>query len=180
MSMPKPLALASLLALLTLGSAGTTPAIRPASASRSAKPTSSLGHYHPADGTNLPPGSGTPPQGAKLYRRQRLQPMPRRRRPGGIANMLVGSPPLIKDGIASNKTIANFWGQPIDAVRLHPPRHAVAEAAYAHRRRGLRHLRLSVLGQQADRPDDTMNAQTLPKVKMPNRDNFIIKFPDKI
>jgi len=25
-----------------------------------------------------------------------------------------------------------------------------------------------------------MNAQTLPKVKMPNADNFIIKFPDKI
>ena len=24
-----------------------------------------------------------------------------------------------------------------------------------------------------------MNAETLPKVKMPNKDNFIIKFPDK-
>jgi cytochrome c len=27
---------------------------------------------------------------------------------------------------------------------------------------------------------DTMDAKTLPQVKMPNRDNFIIKFPDKI
>ena len=27
---------------------------------------------------------------------------------------------------------------------------------------------------------DVMTAQTLPKVKMPNRDNFIIRFPDKI
>jgi cytochrome c len=27
---------------------------------------------------------------------------------------------------------------------------------------------------------DTMNAQTLPKVKMPNRDNFIVRFPDRI
>ncbi len=27
---------------------------------------------------------------------------------------------------------------------------------------------------------DVMNAQTLPKVKMPNRDNFIIRFPDRI
>jgi cytochrome c len=27
---------------------------------------------------------------------------------------------------------------------------------------------------------ETMNAQTLPQVKMPNRDNFIVKFPDKI
>jgi hypothetical protein len=25
-----------------------------------------------------------------------------------------------------------------------------------------------------------MNAETLPKVKMPNRDNFIIRYPDKI
>ena len=28
--------------------------------------------------------------------------------------------------------------------------------------------------------NDMMNAQTLAKVKMPNRDNFIIRFPDKI
>jgi cytochrome c len=25
---------------------------------------------------------------------------------------------------------------------------------------------------------DTMNADTLPKVKMPNRDGFIVRFPD--
>jgi len=25
-----------------------------------------------------------------------------------------------------------------------------------------------------------MNAQTLPKVNMPNRENFIIRFPDRI
>jgi cytochrome c len=28
--------------------------------------------------------------------------------------------------------------------------------------------------------NDTMNAQTLPKVMMPNRDGFIIRFPDRI
>ncbi len=27
---------------------------------------------------------------------------------------------------------------------------------------------------------DVINAETLPKVKMPNRDNFIVKFPDRI
>jgi S-disulfanyl-L-cysteine oxidoreductase SoxD len=27
---------------------------------------------------------------------------------------------------------------------------------------------------------DEMNAKTLPKVKMPNRDGFIIRFPDKL
>jgi cytochrome c len=28
--------------------------------------------------------------------------------------------------------------------------------------------------------NDVMDAQSLPKVKMPNRNGFIIKFPDKI
>ena len=28
--------------------------------------------------------------------------------------------------------------------------------------------------------NDEMNATTLPKVKMPNRDNFVIWFPDRI
>ena len=28
--------------------------------------------------------------------------------------------------------------------------------------------------------NDTMNAQTLPQVKMPNRDNFIMPYPDRI
>jgi cytochrome c len=28
--------------------------------------------------------------------------------------------------------------------------------------------------------NEAMNAETLPKVKMPNRDNFIIRFPDRI
>ena len=29
-------------------------------------------------------------------------------------------------------------------------------------------------------PNDAMDAQTLPKVKMPFRDNFILRFPDRI
>jgi hypothetical protein len=28
--------------------------------------------------------------------------------------------------------------------------------------------------------DCTIDAQSLPKVKMPNKDNFVVKFPDKI
>ena len=28
--------------------------------------------------------------------------------------------------------------------------------------------------------NDVMNAKTLPPVKMPNRDNFILRFPDRI
>ena len=29
-------------------------------------------------------------------------------------------------------------------------------------------------------PQDAMNAQTLPQVKMPNRDNFIVVYPTKL
>ena len=29
-------------------------------------------------------------------------------------------------------------------------------------------------------PQDAMNAQTLPQVKMPNRDNFIVIYPTKL
>jgi cytochrome c len=32
---------------------------------------------------------------------------------------------------------------------------------------------------QIIREDDVMNAETLPKVKMPNRDGFISKYPEK-
>jgi cytochrome c len=28
--------------------------------------------------------------------------------------------------------------------------------------------------------NDTMNAETLPKVRMPNRDGFIIRFPESL
>ena len=28
--------------------------------------------------------------------------------------------------------------------------------------------------------NDVMNAETLPKVKMPNRDGFIVRFPEKM
>jgi hypothetical protein len=28
--------------------------------------------------------------------------------------------------------------------------------------------------------NDEMNAKTLPAVKMPNRDNFVVQFPDRI
>ena len=94
--------------------------------------------------------------------------------------MLVGSPPLLKDGIASNKTIANFWGQPstlFDYIRRAmpwPTPHTLSDdetyalCAYLFAANKL-------IG-----PEETMNAQTLPKVKMPNRDNFIIKFPNRI
>ena len=103
------------------------------------------------DGTNLPPGSGTAAQGAKLFVDKGCNQCHGDNGKGGHSNMLVGSPSLTEPGISANKTIANFWGQPIDAVRLHPPRHAMADAAHAQRRRSLRALRLPSRRQQAHR-----------------------------
>jgi S-disulfanyl-L-cysteine oxidoreductase SoxD len=131
------------------------------------------------DGTNLPPGSGTAAQGAKVFD-DKCALCHGKDAKGGIANMLIGNPSLTVHGIASNKTIANFWGQsttlfdyirramPWPAPRILSDDEVYALCAYL------------LAGNKLIPEDEPMNAQTLPKVKMPNRDNFIIKFPDRI
>jgi S-disulfanyl-L-cysteine oxidoreductase SoxD len=133
-----------------------------------------------ADGTNLPPGSGTAAQGAKVFVDHGCNQCHGDSGKGGIANMLVGSPSLTEPGIVANKTIANFWGQTstlFDYIRRAmpwPTPHTLSDdEVYA--------LCAYLLAANKIIPDDeVMDAQTLPKVKMPNRDNFIIKFPDRI
>jgi cytochrome c len=132
------------------------------------------------DGNNLPPGSGTAEQGAKVFVDHGCNQCHGDGARGGRANMLVGSPSLTAPGIVANKTIANFWGQSstlFDYIRRAmpwPTPHTLSDdevyaiCAYLFAANKL-------IG-----PEETMNAQTLPKVKMPNRDNFIIKFPGKI
>ena len=59
------------------------------------------------DGTGLPPGSGTPEQGAKVFAAKcALCHGPEAK--GGTAASLVGGRSL-SDGIDTPKTIANFW-----------------------------------------------------------------------
>jgi S-disulfanyl-L-cysteine oxidoreductase SoxD len=132
------------------------------------------------DGTGLPPGSGTAEQGAKLFVDKGCNQCHGDTGNGGIANMLVGSPSLTEPGISANKTIANFWGQPttlFDYIRRAMPwptpetlsnDEVYALCAYLF------------AGNKLIPDDEVMNAQTLPKIKMPNRDNFIIRFPDRI
>ena len=130
------------------------------------------------DGTGLPPGSGTPAQGAPIYARS-APPATARTARAGVNAALVGGGPLTGHR-TSAKTIANFWPYRHDPVRLHSPRDAVAAAADADQRRGLRADRLHLALNKLIGENDTMNAQTLPKVQMPNRDGFIVHFPDKI
>ena len=125
------------------------------------------------DGTNLPPGSGNAAQGAKVFVDHGCNQCHGDGGKGGSSNILVGNPPLTKDGIASNKTIANFWAYPttlFDYVRRAMPwiqpksltnDEVYAVSAYLLNLNG-------IIG-----ADDVMDAQSLPKVRMPNRNGFI-------
>jgi S-disulfanyl-L-cysteine oxidoreductase SoxD len=132
------------------------------------------------DGSNLPPGSGTAAQGAKVFVDHGCNQCHGDSGKGGSSNMLVGNPPLTKDGIASNKTIANFWAYPttlFDYVRRAmpwPTPHTLTDdEVYAI-------CAYLFAANELIPQDQVMDAQTLPKVKMPNHDNFIVRFPDRI
>ena len=62
------------------------------------------------DGSGLPPGSGTPAQGATIYA-QKCAACHGANGKGGINAALVGGQPLTT-GIDTTKTVANFWPYP--------------------------------------------------------------------
>jgi len=131
------------------------------------------------DGSNLPPGSGTAAQGAAIFA-QKCQGCHGEGAKGGSARTLVGGAPLVQSGIEADKTIANFWADPttlFDYIRRAmpwpQPRTLSNEEVYA--------LCAYVFAlNKFIGENDIMDAQTLPKVKLPNKGNFIIKFPDQI
>jgi cytochrome c len=129
------------------------------------------------DGTGLPAGSGTPAQGARIYA-QKCVACHGEAGKGGTAAALVGGGPLT--AINTPKTIANFWGHSttvFDFIRRampwQQPRSLTDDEAYA--------LTAYILAEnKLIGANDVMSAKTLPLVKMPNRDNFILRFPDRI
>jgi cytochrome c len=129
------------------------------------------------DGTGLPPGSGTAAQGAPIYK-QKCAACHGENGEGAIAGQLIGGPPhATLDG---GKTIANYYPYAttiFDYVRrampYTAPRSLSDEEVYALTAFLL--ARNKIIGE-----GDIMNAQTLPKVRMPNRDGFITRFPDRI
>jgi len=130
------------------------------------------------DGTELPKGSGTPAQGAPIYA-EKCSACHGDNGKGGIANALVSDRKI--DGIsASQKSIKNFIGDAttvFDFIRrampFQAPHSLTDDEVYA--------LTAYILAEnKLIGANDVMDAQTLPKVKMPNRDNFIIRFPDRI
>jgi cytochrome c len=129
------------------------------------------------DGSGLPPGGGKAADGAKIYA-EKCSACHGDKGEGGAGGQVIGGP--AKATLDGGKTIANFWGasttlfdfirraMPYNMPRSLSDREVYALTAYL--------LAANKLIGEADE----MNARTLPQVKMPNRDNFIIRFPDRI
>src|SRR6267154_2644648 len=124
------------------------------------------------DGVGLPPGSGTPKQGEAVYASKCLAchgekgaGKPNDALVGGIGSLAGDKPAL--------KTVGSFWPYAttiFDYVRRAMPYNEsktltndelYAVVAYILQLNG-------IIGE-----NDTIDARTLPKVKMPNRDGFV-------
>ena len=132
-------------------------------------------------GAGLPPGSGTAMQGAKVFAEKCAVCHGEAAKGGPIhRNPMFGVRPL-SDGIDTPKTIGNFWGHAttvFDFTRRgmpfnQPRQNLTMDEIYATTAYLL--FLNKIIGE-----NEEMNAKTLPQVKMPNRDNFIIRFPDRI
>ena len=128
----------------------------------------------PPDGTGLPPGNGTPEQGAVVYA-QKCQSCHGEKGVGKPNDQMVGG----QGTLTSKKpvrTIGSYWPYAttiFDYVRrampYTQPQSLTNDEVYAVTAY-LLHLN-GIIGAQ-----DAMNAQTLPQVKMPNHDNFIVVY----
>jgi len=130
------------------------------------------------DGSNLPPGRGTPAAGAKIYAEKCALCHGENGR-GGHAVRLIGGPPKASLDVGT-KTIANYWPYAttlFDYIRrsmpFTQPRSLTDDEVYA--------LVAYLLAENKLIGDnDEINATTLPQVRMPNRDNFVVQFPDRM
>ena len=129
------------------------------------------------DGKGLPPGSGTSAKGAPIYA-QKCAHCHGEQGKGGVNAAVVGGAPM--KSMDSTKTIANFWPYAttlFDFIRrampFQQPRSLSDDEVYALTAYILALNKL--IGEK-----DVMDAQSLPKVKMPNRDGFIPRFPEKM
>jgi|SRR6185436_4047058 len=129
------------------------------------------------DGTGLPNGSGTPAQGAAIYA-QKCAACHGENGGGGMSARVIGGPP--KASLDGGKTIPNFWPYAttlFDFIRRAMPYQAPGSLTGAE----VYALTAYILaGNKLIGEAEVIDAQTLPKVKMPNADNFIIRFPERI
>lgn len=130
------------------------------------------------DGTNMPPGSGTPAQGAPIYAQKcamchgekGVSPRP------GYGPM-VGIKKFDRIDAPKTVTYYEFATTLFDVIRrsmpYQLPKTLTDDEVYA--------LSAYILAiNQIIGENEVMNAQTLPKVKMPNAGKFTIAYPDRI
>lgn len=131
-----------------------------------------------ADGIGLPTGSGTPAQGAPIFA-AKCAGCHGDKGQGGLratSEVLVGTKPWFEKGkpqAVGPRTIGNYWPYSttiFDYIRrampFNQPGSLTNDEVYA--------LTAWLLNQnQIIRDNDVMNADTLPKVKMPARDIFV-------
>src|SRR5579883_42854 len=124
------------------------------------------------DGKGLPAGSGTPEQGAAIF----AQKCASCHGEGGVGG--------------SNAALINAPGKNERTMALYVP-HATTVFDFIHRAmpwpqpKSLSNDEVYALtafilaGNKIIGENDTMNAETLPKVRMPNRDGFVSRYPEK-
>jgi mono/diheme cytochrome c family protein len=128
------------------------------------------------DGAGLPPGSGTPAQGETIFNTKCIAC--HAQGSGTVNDQLVGGQGTLTS-TTPIKTIGSYWPYAttvFDYVRRampYPAPHSLSDQeVYA-----LTAYLLSLNGIIAK--DAVMDAKTLPLVKMPNRGNFILSYPDR-
>ena len=129
------------------------------------------------DGSNLPPGGGKAAEGQQIFA-EKCAACHGQKGEGGLAARVIGGPP--KATLDGGKVIANYYPYAttvFDFIRRsmpwNAPRTLTDHEVYALTAYLLAANKL--IGE-----DEEMNATSLPKVKMPNRDNFVVWFPDRI
>jgi S-disulfanyl-L-cysteine oxidoreductase SoxD len=126
----------------------------------------------PPDGKGLPSGSGTPAQGAAVYA-QKCEVCHGKDGVGGT-NAALANPPGKSDRtmalyVPNATTIFDFTRR---AMPWPQPKTLANDEVYALTAFIL--ARNKIIGE-----NDVMNAETLPKVAMPNRDGFVSRYPEK-
>jgi S-disulfanyl-L-cysteine oxidoreductase SoxD len=169
MSMPSCIIAAAAIAVLSTAALAETPGQgRPASREEIALWDVSIG----PDGVGLPPGSGSPQQGEAVYAAKCL-PCHGEKGTGKPNDRLVGGRGTLTGDQPAVKTVGSFWpyattlfdyvrrAMPFDAPKSLSNDEVYAVCAYILQLNG-------IIDQSA-----VMNAQTLEKVQMPNRDGFV-------
>lgn len=121
------------------------------------------------DGVGLPQGSGTPAQGKAVYE-QKCELCHGKEASGGKNAALVSTKNrTVTSYVPHATTIFDFTRR---AMPWPQPKSLTADETYAVTAYLL--ALAKIIGE-----NDVMNAETLPKVRMPNRDGFVSKYPEK-